>query len=127
MRKYKHTKYKINPPSDVPEEFDHDCQKEECYKWTYTPYDGGYDIKLCPFMVQQYCLICGEKSFVAYSVDLEYKDGVTCMPFWVCDDHFRDEKLDKILKDGIPFKEGKTNRRAASFVKKVLENDIIST
>lgn len=26
MRYYRHTKYKINPPSDIPEGFEHDCQ-----------------------------------------------------------------------------------------------------
>lgn len=124
MRKYKHTKYKINPPSDIPEGFEHDCQTNECWKWTYTPYDGGYDIRLCPFRIPQYCLICGEESFVAYSVDLETGIRVSCMPFWVCDNHFDDEKLEQILREGIPLKEGMTNRRAASFVKKALEKQL---
>lgn len=124
MRSYKFTKYKINPPSDIPEEIEHDCQKEECWKWTFTEYDGGYDIRLCPFRIPQYCLICGVESFVALSVDLETGIRVSCMPFWVCDDHFDDEKLIQILREGIPLKQGLTNRRAATYVKKALEKDM---
>lgn len=125
MRKYKHTKYKIDPPSDIPEGIEHDCQHEGCWKWTYTEYDGGYDIRLCPFRIKQYCLICDEESFVAFSVDLETGNRVSCMPFWVCDDHFDDEKLKYILKEGIPLKQGMTNRRAATFVKKELEKSVL--
>lgn len=124
MRKYKFTKYKINPSSDIPKDIDHDCQKLGCWTWVYTEYDGGYDILLCPFRIPQYCLICKEESFVALSVDLEVGDRVSCMPFWVCDNHFQDDKLEKILRDGIPLKEGTTIRRAASFVKKEMEKDL---
>lgn len=125
MRRYRYTNYKIDPPSDIPEEIEHDCQQEGCWKWTYTEYDGGYDIRLCPFRIPQYCLICGAESFVAFSVDLEIGDRVSCMPFWVCDNHLCDEKLCDVLKEGIPLKQGLTNRRAASFVKKELEKSVL--
>lgn len=123
MIKYKFTKYKINPPSHIPNYLDHDCREEGC--WEKTNCCNGGCFTVCPFAIIQYCMICDEDAYVAYSLDFERRTTVTTIPFWVCDKHYYDEKLEEVLREGIPPIIAEDHEQLLEYVGKELEKKLV--
>lgn len=122
---YRHTKYKIDPPSHIPNYSDHDCRAEGCWQKTYCEQCQDYCRKMCPYVIPQYCMVCDEPSFFGYSLDYERRISVTTMPFWVCGKHLYDDNLEDILKKGIPLKFAKDDKKLIEYVKNELDKKLV--
>jgi hypothetical protein len=121
---FRHTKYKINPPSHIPNYSEHDCRKEKCWERVHCEQCGDC-VNMCPYVIPQYCMVCDEPSFFGYSLDYERRISVVTMPFWVCDKHMEDDNLLDILEKGIPLKIAKDDKKLINYVKKELDKKLI--
>ena len=123
MIRYKFTKYKINPPSNIPHYSDHDCNEHGC--WEKTNCCEGECFLVCPFAVIQYCMVCDGPAYVAYSLDFERRTTVTTLPFWVCDKHYYDINLEEVLREGIPPIIAEDDKQLIQYVKEELDKKLV--